>query len=208
MPVVLSKPETASLLRGLRGRTRRRADLVIENLALRQQVTALTQARPRLRLDDVDRAFWVALRHSWPRWTSRLLIVNPDTGTRWHRDRFGRSLTKISQRRQAGRPRVDAEIRRLFRRMARDGWAAPRIHAALTKLGFGVAEKTVSRYPPRRPTDADKVKRGSPSCGITKTTSPRWICSPCLAVQRPFDRHRPGSGMVGRLTPPHRPTLM
>ena len=45
---------------------RRRADLVIENLALRQQVTTLKKERPRPPLEDVDRAFWVALRESWP----------------------------------------------------------------------------------------------------------------------------------------------
>ena len=122
-------------------------------------MTALKQARPRPRLDDVDRAFWVALRHSWSGWTNRLLIVNPDTVTRWHRDRFRRSWARISQRRQPGRPRVDVKIRRLIRRMARDGWGAPRIHAELTKLGVNLAEKTVSRYMPRRPTDPDRVKR-------------------------------------------------
>ena len=42
-----------------------RADLVIENLALRQQVVALKKERPRPLLDDTDRAFWVALRQSW-----------------------------------------------------------------------------------------------------------------------------------------------
>ena len=42
--------------------------------------------------------------------------------------------------------------------MAQDGWGAPRIHAELTKLGFSIAEKTVSRHMPRRPTDPDKVK--------------------------------------------------
>ena len=39
-----------------------KAELVMENLALRQQVTALKKERPRPALDDVDRAFWVALR--------------------------------------------------------------------------------------------------------------------------------------------------
>ena len=65
--------------RALRAMCRRRADLVIENLALRQQVTALKKERPRPRLDDLDRAFWVALRRSWSGWASRLLIVNADT---------------------------------------------------------------------------------------------------------------------------------
>ena len=65
--------------RVIRAMCRRRADLVIENLALRQQVTALKKERPRPPLEDTDRAFWVALRKSWPGWASRLLIVNADT---------------------------------------------------------------------------------------------------------------------------------
>ena len=36
---------------------------------------------------------------------------------------------------------------------------APRIHAELTKLGFIISEKTVSRYIPRRPAEPDEVKR-------------------------------------------------
>ena len=35
---------------------------MIENLALRQQVTALKKERPRSPLEDTDRTFWVALR--------------------------------------------------------------------------------------------------------------------------------------------------
>ena len=45
----------------VRAMCRRRADLVMENLALREQVTALKKERLRPPLDDADRAFWVAL---------------------------------------------------------------------------------------------------------------------------------------------------
>ena len=45
--------------RALRAMCRRRADLVMENLALRQQVTAFKKERPRPPLDDTDRAFWL-----------------------------------------------------------------------------------------------------------------------------------------------------
>ena len=129
-------------VRAIRAMCRRRADLVLENVALRQQVTALKKERPRPPLDDTERAFWVALRGSWPVWASRLLIVHADTVARWHRDRFRRYWANISQRRHPGRPRIDAEIRRLVRTMAQDGWGAPRIHAELTKLGFIISEIT------------------------------------------------------------------
>jgi hypothetical protein len=75
-------------VRVLRAMCRRRADLVIENLAQRQQVTALKRERPRPPLEDVDRAFWVALRKSWPAWASRLVIVKADTVAEWNRARF------------------------------------------------------------------------------------------------------------------------
>ncbi len=137
-----------------------RADLLTENLALRQQLAALKRQRPRPPLDDVDRAFWVALRASWPGLASRLLIVDPDTVAKWDRERFRRHWAKISQEgRRPGRPRIDPELRRLIRLMARDGWGAPRIHGELLKLGFEISEITVSRYMPRRPVEPDKVKR-------------------------------------------------
>lgn len=37
-------------------------------------------------------------------------------------------------------------------------WRAPRIHAELLKLGLDVAERTVSRYLPKRPPNPDKIK--------------------------------------------------
>ena len=74
----------------------------------------------------------------------RVLIFLVSLGARWNRDRFRRYWARISRRRYPGRPRIDAEIRRLVHTMAQDGWGAPRIHAELTKLGFVVSEMTVS----------------------------------------------------------------
>jgi len=144
----------------LRAIFRTREELLIENLALRQQVAALKKERSRPVLDDVDRAFWVALRAAWPGWATRLVIVTPDTVAKWHRDRFRRYWAKISRQKQGtGRPRVDAAIRRLIRTMARECWDAPRIHGELMKLGFVVLEITLSRYMPRCPADSAQLKR-------------------------------------------------
>ena len=85
--------------------------------------------------------------------------VKANTVAQWNRERFRRYWTRISHRRYPGRPRIDAEIRRLIRTMAQDGWGAPRIHSELTKLSFIISEKTVSRYMPRRPAGPDEVKR-------------------------------------------------
>ena len=102
--------------RAIRAMCRCRADLVIENLALRQQVTALKKERPRPPLEDTDRAFWVALRSSWPAWASRLVIVNADTVARWNRDRFrrywafGQEIRPSLRSRGTTRIRVDTAV--------------------------------------------------------------------------------------------------
>ena len=101
----------------------------------------------------------MALRQSWPAWASRLVIVKAGTVAEWNRVRFRRYWTRISSTRYPGRPRLAAEIRRLIRQMAQDGWGAPRIHGELTKLGFIISEKTVSRYMPRLPAEPDQVTR-------------------------------------------------
>ncbi len=105
------------LLHAIRAMARSRAEIVIENLALKQQVMVLKDKHPRPTLTDGDRAFWVALRAVWSRWTRLLVIVEPDTVVRWHRTRFRCHWTKLSQRhRRPGRPRIDADIRQLIRR--------------------------------------------------------------------------------------------
>jgi putative transposase len=133
----------AALLSGFRSQS----GLMIENLALRQQLsTVLLKRRPRIRL--VDRLFWVLLRRVWPRWSDAIVIVKPATVISWHRAGFALYWKWLSKRsRSPGRVLVGREVRDLVRRMAREnGWGAPRIHGELLKLGFTVSERTVSRY--------------------------------------------------------------
>jgi hypothetical protein len=121
--------------------------LVIENLALRQQLVTLTgQRHPDIR--PADRVFWVLLRRYWSRWAQALAIVEPDTVVRWHRAGFRTFWNWLSRRgKRSGRPRLSREVRALIRRMATDNpWGAPRIHGELLCLGFDVSERSVSRY--------------------------------------------------------------
>ena len=145
------------VVQAIRALARPRADLVLENLALRHQVAALARERPRPVLDDCDRGFWVALRSRWSGWATRLVIVKAETVVQWHRRRFNRHWTEISRAR--GRPRINREIRGLIQKMAGNGWGAPRIHGELLKLGFTVSEVSVSRYMPKRPPEPDQIKR-------------------------------------------------
>ena len=149
------------LLALVRSLVRRRSDLVLENLALRQQVAALATSGRRPRITAVDRWFWLALRRWWSRWTEVLVFVKPETAVRWHRASFRRYWTWLSRRGRRGRPRKGESLCALIRRMAAEnvGWGAPKIHGELLMLGFVVSERTVSRYLPRKPASPDAIKR-------------------------------------------------
>jgi len=144
----------------VRAMFRSRDELMLENLALRQQLAIFKDKRPRPRLDNPARAFWVGLRSAWPSWMDALILVRPETVARWHRQGFRLYWRRKGRARRVGRPRVSREVRELIRRMATEnGWGAPRIHGELHKLGFDISERTVSKYMPRRATHPDAVKR-------------------------------------------------
>ena len=100
-----------------------------------------------------DRLFWIALARVWQNWRTALVVVQPDTVVRWHRDWLRRRWTRRSKRRPAGRPPLDQQIRVLVRDMATANplWGAPRIHGELRTLGVDVSERTVSRLLGRSP---------------------------------------------------------
>jgi hypothetical protein len=56
-----------------------RESLILENLALRQQLLALHAKRPRRRLTAVHKLFWVMLRRVWSGWNKPLILVTPRT---------------------------------------------------------------------------------------------------------------------------------
>ena len=146
----------------LRSWFRSRNDLAMENLALRQQLAMFKATRPRPTPTDTDRVFWVLLREICAKWSDTLVVVTPDTVVRWHREGFRRYWNALSRRgRKPGRPRTGLMVRDLIVRMAAENptWRAPRIHGELLKLGFDVAERTVSRYLPRRPHSPDKFRQ-------------------------------------------------
>ncbi|MCH9015916.1 MAG: transposase [Gemmatimonadetes bacterium] len=126
---------------------RDRSELVIENLALRQQLAVLQHKSKRPRLRKCDRVFWALLSRIWPNWRSALLLVRPDTVVRWHRQGF-KLFWRWKSRFKVGRPRIDAEIRALIRRMSRENpsWGVPRIQSELVLLGHTVSEATVRKY--------------------------------------------------------------
>jgi hypothetical protein len=140
---------------------RSRADLVLENAALRHQLGVLMRAGRRPRVTAADRWFWVVLRRFWARWSEVLVFVKPETVIRWHRAGFRHYWNWRSRRGRQGRPRAAAEVRVLVRRLATENptWGAPRIHGELRMLGFDVSERTVSRLMPRRAPKPEAIQR-------------------------------------------------
>lgn len=134
----------------LRSDTALRAEI----LALRHKVTVLQRqlGGRRVRLERTDWILWVWLLRLWGDWRNSLLIVQPETVLRWHRQGFRLHWRWKSCPRGPRRPRTSREIQELIRKMARGNptWGAPRIRGELLMLGIRVSESTVSTYPPRR----------------------------------------------------------
>jgi transposase InsO family protein len=139
-----------------------KAQLVAENLCLRQQLVVLNRRRPRPRLRDSDRCFWILVYRWFVQWRELLIIVQPETVLGWHRKGWKAYWRWRSRRRgRGGRRRIDPELRALIRRMARENplWGQRRIQAELARPGFKVCARSVAKYM-RKPYDG--------------TPSPRW----------------------------------
>jgi putative transposase len=148
--LVLSvRQRLATLLGALAVLFKTSAQLRLENLALRQQLTVLRRSAPkRLQLTPADRIFWLWLRRVWSDWRSALLIVKPETVVAWHRKGFRLFWRWKIRHGKPGRPAVPKEVRDLIRIMSRNNprWGAPRIHGELLKLGIEITEPTVAKY--------------------------------------------------------------
>jgi len=132
----------------IRGIVADRAELAAENLALRQQLAVLERQSKRPRLRKRDRIFWTWLARLWSSWRSALVIVQAETVVRWHRQGFRLYWRWRSRSRKPGRPRIDAEIRELIKRMSRENplWGTPRIQSELRLLGHDASKATVDKY--------------------------------------------------------------
>src|SRR5712664_1494489 len=138
-------PLVFALLGALSAALGARSDLVLENLALRQQLALLRRRAKRPRFGQLDRLFWMWLSQRWARWREALHVVQPQTVIRWHRQGFRAFWNRKSRRGRTGRPPVDSEIAKLVRTMALanpllgapHSWRAPQARARrLTTHGW------------------------------------------------------------------------
>jgi transposase InsO family protein len=96
--------------------------------------------------------FWVLARRLWRRWSQYLVVVQPATVTRWHRQGW-RLFWRWRSRSRLGQPRLSAEVRELIAAMARDNplWGSERLRGELSKLGIAVSKRSIQRYRRRGP---------------------------------------------------------
>jgi hypothetical protein len=114
--------------------TRSKADLIAENALLRHQLALLKRQSKRSRLKATDRLSLLLLAKETRSWRQALLIVQPATLLRWHRQGF-RLLMRFKQHQPKCQTRFSIEIIALIRQMARDNplWGAERIRGELLK---------------------------------------------------------------------------
>ena len=136
----LTQPARPSLLIGVATELpRTRAHLIAENALLRHQLIILQRQVKRPQIGSTDRFWFLLLAARLPHWKKVLIIFQPETLLRWHRQGF-RLFWKFKSRNRGGRPKLSAETMALIQQMAKDNrlWRAPRIQGELLKLGVDV----------------------------------------------------------------------
>jgi putative transposase len=149
------KPLPATVMLGaVTDMSRSKTDLLVENALLRHQFVILERQIKRPRLTWQDRLGMVFLASRLPGWRQALLVVQPDTLLRWHRELF-KHFWRFKSRRRGGRAAIAPDLISIIQRMATENrlWGAERIRGELHKLGWHVGKGTVLKYLRRlRPT--------------------------------------------------------
>ena len=125
---------------------RSKSELIAENALLRQQLIILRRQVKRPACTNTDRVLLVLLARLVRTWQQALVIVQPDTLLRWHRELF-RWYWKRKSKAASRKPKLAEETIALIRQMAKDNrlWGAERIRGELLKLGLHVCKRTIQK---------------------------------------------------------------
>jgi transposase InsO family protein len=142
-----TKPQHPSLVLGsLSDVIRTRPQLIAENALLRQQLIVLNPSVKRPHLTDTDRSLLGLLARRVHAWKDTVLIVQPNTLLRWHRQGF-RFFWRRKSRAGARAPKVPVETIAVIKEMAVTNrlWGVKRIQGELLKLDITVSKRTIQR---------------------------------------------------------------
>ena len=116
----------------------------LEILVLRHQLRVLRRTSGRPKLRPIDRVLLAAASRAMPRDRWVAFLVTPATLLRWHRELVKRKWT-YRRTGRPGRPPIDAELRAVILRLARENprWGCVRIGGELRKLGIRVGATTI-----------------------------------------------------------------
>jgi len=171
-----TKPFRTSLpMATLADLARSKSELIAENALLRQPLIILKRQVKQPPISRTDRILLVLLSRVVRTWQQALLIVQPDTLLRWHRELF-RLYWKRKSKAHAHKPKVAAETIALIREMAKENrlWGAERIRGELLKLGIHVCERTIQKYMRRVRT---YQPRGQTWATFLRTHAAQiWVC--------------------------------
>ncbi len=124
-----------------------KSQLLAENALLRHQLIMLNRQVKRPPVTRTDRIFLVLLARLVRTWQQTLVIIQPETLLRWHRELF-RLYWKRKSKTHPHKPKVAPETIALIREMAKENrlWGAERIRGELLKLGIHVCKRTIQKY--------------------------------------------------------------
>ena len=121
-------------------------DLLIENAMLRQQLIILNRQVKRPLVTKQDRLWMVLFARCTRFWKQDVLVVQPETVLRWHRDIF-RFYWRWKSRKKTRKSRIATETVALIQEMTENNrlWGAEWIQGELLKLGIKVSKQTIQK---------------------------------------------------------------
>lgn len=161
-----------------------KAELIAENALLRHQLAILHRQVKRPLLHRRERFGLLLLASRVRNWRDTLLIIQPETLLRWHRECF-RLFWRIKSKTN---PKccLAPETVALIQQMARENrtWGAERIRGELLKLGIHVAKRTVQKY--LRSTRSPRTPSQSWRTFLKNHAHEMWACDFLPVVDRFF----------------------
>jgi transposase InsO family protein len=141
----------------------RRKDPEAELFLLRHELRVLRRQINRPQLTPADRLVMAAFHHLVSR-PALGGLVEPETVLAWHRELVRRKWAAFGRRRGVGRPRLEASLRELILRMARENprWGCVRIRGELFKVGHRVSATAI-----RNLLRQEKLGRAPQRSGLT-----------------------------------------